>query len=145
METLEKQYNIPYAFEAGLSVRNVYRTVTEEHEVICMRLFVNNEKVGEIVLKLLKDGSTMEIDSLYIEKEHRCQGHGSKLLTVAEETALKRNVERVIIHPYSIEEDYMSDSDLKRYYMKRGFIPFRCKMVKPVNDRKMPHGIRGKN
>ena len=107
-----------------------YKVAREGTETIGLRLVVDNNKAGEMVIKMSPGRGTLFIEEIQIEKEYRRRGFGTQLVRHAEEIARSYSLARIELRPYATDESSMSTSRLRQWYSSIGYAETRKSMYK---------------
>ncbi|MEE8186533.1 MAG: GNAT family N-acetyltransferase [Nitrososphaerales archaeon] len=120
----------PPNIEKRFELEESYRIGKEGVETVGLRLVVDNDKAGEMVVKVRADKSTLFIDEIQIERKYRRKGFGTQLLRHAEDIAKGCRLTRVELRPFATDESSMSTPLLRQWYSKIGYTGTRNSMYK---------------
>ncbi len=116
----------------NISIDELYRCRSESCELQCHRLNVGGDMAGELIMKMAAKKESLSIEELFIERQFRNSGMGTRLLLFAEWTASILGFSSVELRPFSADPA-ISDIELQQWYRKRGYRPGRGKLRKRVN------------
>ncbi len=133
MKNMKDNKDISKYARESFSIYEFYRCGIEGSELLCHRLDISRGTAGELIMKMQKNQKVMGIEEVFIEREFRNTGLGSKLLVFAERTACALGFQSVELRPFSTDP-LVSDPDLKDWYMKRGYQSYGKKMRKRIYD-----------
>lgn len=119
--------------EESFSINELYRCRIQDSELLCHRLDISERTAGELIMKMQKNQKAMSIEEVFIEREFRNKGLGSKLMVFAERTACAMGFLSVELRPFSTDP-LVSDPNLKEWYIKRGYQPYGEKMKKRIYE-----------
>lgn len=120
----------PANIEKRFELEESYRIGREGVETVGLRLVVDNDKAGEMVVKVRADKSTLFIDEIQIERKYRRKGFGTQLLRHAEDIAKGSRLTRIEIRPFTTDESSMSTTMLRQWYSRKGYTGTRNSMYK---------------
>ncbi len=98
-----------------------YKVAREGVETIGLRLVVDNNKAGEMVVKMRGETGTLFIEEIQIEKKYRRKGFGTQLVKYAEDIARSCRLTRIELRPFTTDESSMSTPGLRQWYSRIGY------------------------
>lgn len=115
----------------GFSIGELYRYSTECGEVSCHRLTTTEGTAGELLLRVPRKENSLFIEEVFVERRYRKMGLGTRLVSLAEETARALGLSTVELRPFS-NDPTIPDNKLKEWYKHRGFRQTGEKMWKKL-------------
>jgi len=111
----------PSYLENNQFLVQTYQVDSKDGEIRGFKLVVEGEKAGELVIKLQNIQKTLQIQLLLVERKYRERGFGTELLKSAEKIAAIAQLSKIVLRPYSLENFYIKDFELRRWYASRGY------------------------